>query len=137
MSESLRKKNGNIRVEPFKDFNGQPKKWQEVGPLLYRSVNGQDLIAFRRDDHGQMQLVPNFPAVVFQRVTLAANSDFNQWLILLALIVMVLTLLFWPASALVRRHYHHRLEIDAASLRLRPWCALYAPRTSRFWRSFI
>ncbi|HEU4415706.1 MAG TPA: serine hydrolase domain-containing protein [Candidatus Angelobacter sp.] len=116
--------NGNIKVEPFKDFNGQTKKWQEIAPLLYRSVNGQDLIAFRRDDHGQMQLLPNFPAVLFQRVSLTANSDFNQWLILVAIIVMVLTLLFWPVSALIRRHYHHRLEIDAASLRLRLWVRL-------------
>ena len=60
--------NGTIKVEPFKDFNGQTKKWQEIAPLVYRSVNGQDLIAFRRDDHGHMQLALNFPAVVLQRV---------------------------------------------------------------------
>ncbi|MGC2695814.1 MAG: hypothetical protein WA738_08480, partial [Candidatus Angelobacter sp.] len=115
--------NGTIKVEPFKDFNGQPKKWQEVAPLVYRSVNGQDLIAFRRGG-GQMQLVPNFPAVVFERVKLTANSDFNQWLILAVLIVLGLTLLFWPVAAIVRRHYHRRLELDAGSLRLRPWVRL-------------
>lgn len=113
--------NGTIKVEPFKDFNGQLKKWQEVAPLVYRSVNGQDMIAFRRTDQGQMQLVPNFPAVVLQRITLPATSSFNQALVIGSLIIMALTLLFWPVAAMVRSHYHHRLELDAASLRLRPW----------------
>jgi CubicO group peptidase (beta-lactamase class C family) len=116
--------NGAIKVEPFKDFNGQLKKWQEIAPLVYRSVNGQDLIAFRRLDHDQMQLVPNFPAVVFQRVKLSANSDFNQSLILGILIVLGLTLLFWPIGAIVRSHYHHRLDLDPQSLRLRLWARL-------------
>src|SRR5262249_10498003 len=94
--------NGTIKIEPFKDFNGQTKKWQEISPLVYRSVNGQDLIAFRRDDHGQMQLAVNFPAVVLQRVSLYTNSDFNQILILAVLIVLGLTLLCWPLAAIIR-----------------------------------
>ncbi|HET9280957.1 MAG TPA: hypothetical protein VFR24_03240, partial [Candidatus Angelobacter sp.] len=116
--------NGTIRVEPLRDFNGQLKKWQEIVPLVYRSVNGQDLIAFRQLDNNRMQLIPNFPAVVYQRVNLVANSDFNQMLILVAIIVLSLTLVFWPVGAIVRLHYHHRLELDAKSLRLRPWVRL-------------
>ncbi|HKV92052.1 MAG TPA: serine hydrolase domain-containing protein [Candidatus Angelobacter sp.] len=116
--------NGTIKVEPLRDFNGQLKKWQEIAPLVYRSVNGQDLIAFRQLDSNRMQLIPNFPAVVYQRVNLAANGDFNQTLILAAIIVLGLTLVFWPVSALVRLHYHHRLELDTQSLRLRPWVRL-------------
>jgi CubicO group peptidase (beta-lactamase class C family) len=116
--------NGAIKIEPFKDFNGEIKKWQEIAPLVYRSVNGQDLVAFRRLDHDGMQLVVNFPAVVFQRVALAGNSDFNQAVILGVLLVLGLTLIFWPVAALVRGHYHHRLELDVRYLRLRPWVRL-------------
>jgi CubicO group peptidase (beta-lactamase class C family) len=113
--------NGTIKVEPLKDFNGKIKKWQEIAPLVYRSVTGQDLIAFRRDDRGKMQLVPNFPAVVLQRVPMVAGSDFNQLLILAVLIVLGLTVLCWPVAAMVRRHYHQRLELDVRYMRLRPW----------------
>ncbi|HEY7403902.1 MAG TPA: serine hydrolase domain-containing protein [Candidatus Angelobacter sp.] len=116
--------NGILKVEPFKDFNGELKKWQEIAPLVYRSVNGQDLIAFRRLDHDRMQLIPNFPAVAFQRVKLTASGDFNQSLILGVLIVLGLTLIFWPAGAIIRGHYHHRLDLDPQSLRLRPWVRL-------------
>lgn len=113
--------NGTIKVEPFKDFNGQIKKWQEIAPLVYRSVNGQDLIAFRRDDQGEIQLAPNFPAAAEQRISLVASADFNQSLILGILIVLGLTLLCWPLAAIIRGHYHQRLELDSSYMRLRPW----------------
>ena len=112
---------GTIKVEPFKDFSGEIKKWQEIAPLVYRSVSGQDLLAFRRDEHGQMQMVPDFPAVVFQRVSLVASSDFNQFLILGVLAIMGLTLLFWPLAALVRGHYRQRLDLDPRHMRMRFW----------------
>src|SRR6266700_515730 len=112
---------GTIKVEPFKDFSGEIKKWREIAPLVYRAVDGQDLLAFRRDEHGQMQLIPNFPAAVYQRVSLFASSDFNQTLILGLLTIMALTLLFWPAAAAVRSHYHQRLDLDPRHKRLRFW----------------
>jgi len=113
--------NGTIKVEPFKDFNGQIKKWQEIAPLVYRSVNGQDLLAFRRDDQGNMLLAPNFPAAAEQRVSLVASADFNQSLILGVLIVLALTLLCWPLAAIIRGYYHQQLDLDSSYMRLRPW----------------
>jgi CubicO group peptidase (beta-lactamase class C family) len=113
--------NGTIKVEPFKDFNGQIKKWQEIAPLVYRSVNGQDLLAFVHDARGKMILAPNFPAAAEQRVSLVASADFNQALILGVLVILALTLVCWPLAAIIRGHYHQRLELDPEYMRLRPW----------------
>lgn len=113
--------NGTIKVEPFKDFNGQIKKWQEIAPLVYRSVNGQDLLAFVHDYNGNMLLAPNFPAAAEQRVSLAQSADFNQALIVGVLVILGLTLLCWPLAAVIRGHYHQRLELDPSYMRLRPW----------------
>lgn len=113
--------NGTIKVEPLKDFNGQIKKWQEIAPLVYRSVNGQDLIAFRRDYQGKMLLAPNFPAAAEQHISLVESADFNQFLILGVLIVLGLTLLCWPLAAIIRGHYHQQLALDSKYMRLRPW----------------
>jgi CubicO group peptidase (beta-lactamase class C family) len=113
--------NGTIKVEPFKDFNGQIKKWQEIAPLVYRSVNGQDLLAFVHDAHGNMVLAPNFPAAAEQRVSLMASADFNQSFIVGVLVVLGLTLVCWPLAALIRGHYHQPLDLDPNYLRLRPW----------------
>lgn len=118
------KGSSDIKVDGLRDFNGEVKKWQEVAPLLYRAVNGQDMLAFRRDDKGRLQLVPNFPILVFQRVSLLQDNRFNLPLIIACLIIMGLTLLFWPVGALVRRHYHIRLEMDAPQRRGRLWIRL-------------
>jgi CubicO group peptidase (beta-lactamase class C family) len=112
---------GTIKVEPFKDFNGQTKKWQEIAPLVYRSVNGQDLLAFVRDYQGNILLAPNFPAAADQRVSLAQSADFNQSLILGVLVVLGLTLVCWPIAAIIRGHYHQRLDLDPSYLQLHPW----------------
>ena len=115
---------GNLTIDPIKDFSGEPKTWHEVGPLLYRAANGQELIAFRRDANNKLQMVPNFPAMVYQRATLKNNGVFNQTITVVCLLVMGLTLLFWPAGALVRRHYHHRLEMDEPTRQGRLWIRL-------------
>jgi hypothetical protein len=58
---------------------------------------------------------------VYQHVSFFGSSDFNQLLILSAVTTMALTLLFWPAAAVVRGHYHQRLDLDPRHKRLRFW----------------
>ena len=116
--------NGDIKVDALKDFSGQVKKWQEISPLVYRAVNGQELLAFQRDDQGRMQMVPNFPAVVYQRASPLQDSKFIMPLIIACLAIMALTLVFWPIGALARRHYHQRLELDQYQLSARLWIRL-------------
>jgi CubicO group peptidase (beta-lactamase class C family) len=119
---------GNLKVDQIKDYSGEVKKWQEISPLLYRAVNGQELIAFRRDEKGRLQMLPNFPAACFQRATFLQDGRMNQTLIIACLCVMALTLLFWPVGAVVRDHYHQRIEMDPGTLQGRLWirmvCAL-------------
>jgi CubicO group peptidase (beta-lactamase class C family) len=118
------KDSGDIKVDALKDFNGEVKTWQEIAPLVYRAVNGQDKLAFRRDERGRLQLVPSFPGVVYQRVSLPQDKKFNLPLLISCLVIMGLTLLFWPVGAMIRRHYHQRLELDAGQRRDRLWIRL-------------
>jgi CubicO group peptidase (beta-lactamase class C family) len=112
---------GDIKVDALKDFNGQVRTWQEIGPLLFRAVNGQEVLAFRQDDRGRMQIVTGFPAVVYQRASFLQDRKYNMPVLIGSLIVMGLTLLAWPVAAIVRGHYHYRLELDAFQLRGRLW----------------
>jgi hypothetical protein len=118
------KDRAEIKVENSRDFNGEVKKWREISPLIYRAVNGQELLAFRRDDRGRLQLVPNFPILVLERVSLWQDKNFNLPLLIACLAVMGLTLLFWPVGAVIRRHFHQRLELDASQRRGRLWIRL-------------
>lgn len=122
------KRNGDIQIEGSRDFRGQPKTWQEIGPQLYRDVNSQDMVAFRRDERGRWQLLLPFAAILFKRASFLQDKVYNQPMIVCALIIMALTLLFWPVAGAIRRHYHHRLEIGEPQRRARTWirivCAL-------------
>jgi hypothetical protein len=115
----LAQADGTLKVEPMKDINGELKVWHEIGPLLYRAAGGQDRIAFLKDREGRMQLLVNFPAVLFQRVSLLNNQPFNTLLLVFSIGMMGLSLLLLPVAAAVRRHYHVRLELTPRQRSLR------------------
>ena len=108
-----------ISVDALKDLNGQPKKFQEIGPLMFREVHGQGRVAFKRDDAGQLVMVIDYPFFVFQRSPGAENGTFNLWMIIVAIAIFVLTLLLWPVGALLRKHYGHPLNLTPQQRRLR------------------
>ena len=108
-----------ISVDALKDLNGQPKKFQEIGPLMFREVYGQGRVAFKRGDAGQLVMVIDYPFFVFQRSPGAENGTFNLWMIIVAIAIFVLTLLLWPVGALLRKHYGHPLNLTPQQRRLR------------------
>jgi len=110
---------GTISLDDLKDLNGQPKKLREIGPLMFRAVDNQDRVAFKRDDAGRLVLVTDFAVFVFQRSPWYQNSALNLPLIIGAISIFVLTLVLWPVAALVRRHYGHRLSLSPQQRRLR------------------
>jgi CubicO group peptidase (beta-lactamase class C family) len=110
---------GTINLADLKDLNGQPKKLEEIGPLMYRAVHDQDRIAFKRDESGGLVLVTDFPVFVFQRAPWNENSGFNLPLIISSIVVLLLTLLLWPIAAVVRRHYGQKLDLTPQQRRLR------------------
>ena len=112
-------KDGDIKVFPLKDFNGQIKRWQEISPMVYRAVDGQDRIAFQKDANGHWELRINFPAIIFQRAGLLDSLPWNRTVVYYSLIVLGLTLLLWPVAWVVRRHYGFKLDLTSRQKRLR------------------
>lgn len=110
---------GTISVNELKGLNGQAKKFKEIGPLLFREVNGQDKLGFKRDDAGNLVMVIDYPFMVFQRSPWYENSGLDLPLIIGAIGVFVLTLLLWPIGALTRKHYGKKLELPPGRKRLR------------------
>jgi CubicO group peptidase (beta-lactamase class C family) len=119
---------GKITADALKDFAGRPKKFTEIGPLVYREVDGQDKIAFKRDANGRLQVAIDYPFMVFDRVGLLQNKYFNYGVLGATLGIMVLALILWPVNGLVRRHYGKKLDLSPSDRRLRKWaraiCAL-------------
>ncbi len=108
---------GSISADAFKELNGQPKKFHPLGPLLFQ--NRQSLLGFKRDASGRLVMCIDFPFMVFQKASWSETSGFNLTVIIGALCVFALTLLLWPMAALVRRHYHRKLDLNSGDRRWR------------------
>jgi CubicO group peptidase (beta-lactamase class C family) len=114
--------NGVLTIEGVQGPRGGLKKWREIGPLVYREVDGPDLIAFRRDANGFVtDMLPAAPIQIAQRVTGLTNKKFLVPVLAVSQSLLVLTLLLWPVAALVRKRYG------------RP---LYTKPLDRFWYIF-
>lgn len=114
-----RNDDGTLSVSDLKDPSGVPKKFKEIAPLMFRDVNDQDRVAFKRDASGNPVEVIDFPFMVFQKSPWNKNAAFQQPLIIASLVVIALTLILWPVMALVRRHYGQGLTLSAQQRRLR------------------
>ncbi|MEZ5347557.1 MAG: serine hydrolase domain-containing protein, partial [Pyrinomonadaceae bacterium] len=101
---------GTISVSMFQDLNGQPKKFREVAPMRFQDVNGQETIIFKPDANGQMQMIIGYPFMVFKRIGLWQNAKVMLPVVGISLGIMLLTLILWPVSWFVRRHYGKKLE---------------------------
>jgi CubicO group peptidase (beta-lactamase class C family) len=110
---------GTLSVTGFNTQSGEPKKFREIAPLVYREVDGQDRIAFKREPSGRMRLVIDYPVMVFQKTRWYENSGFNFALVAGASAVLILTLLLWPVMALIRRHYGHQLDLTRSQRRIK------------------
>jgi len=112
-------KDGTIIVDDFKGENQVPKTWEEIGPLVYREKDGQDLLGFSKDSDGHMVLAMDYPFMVWTRVSVADSKGFSMFLLILVAVVSSFTLIFWPVAAWIRKHYQHPLSLSPAQSRLR------------------
>jgi hypothetical protein len=110
---------GTISVEESKGANGQMKKYEEIGPLFYREVHGQDHVGFKKDADGNLQFQIDWPIFIFQKVGFFESKALNLGELIFGLGVVILTLILWPVAAIVRKHYGKPLEYTTAQKKAR------------------
>ncbi|MEY2512158.1 MAG: hypothetical protein QOE26_2921 [Verrucomicrobiota bacterium] len=99
-------RNGLLTIEGLQSPRGGLKQWREIGPLVYREVDGPDVIAFRRDANGVVtDLFPSAPIQIAQRVTGFANKKLLLPVLGVSLGLLALTLVLWPVAAIIRKRY--------------------------------
>ena len=110
---------GDIVTPQLTGSNGQPKRWQAIGPMTFRERDGQDKLIFKPDESGRMQMVLPYPFFVGQRATTFQNAKILLVVLGVSLGLMLLTLIFWPIGWFVRRHYGHKLQLTRTEALLR------------------
>ncbi len=108
-----------INVAALHGYNGEPMKFVEIAPLVYRNVDGQEKLNFYQGYDGRMTFGIDFPFMVFQKVGLLDSKSFNVLLVVFSLVVIALTVLFWALAGMVRRHYGRPLAQSLMDRRLR------------------
>lgn len=108
---------GTISVPMLTKYSGVPRKWREVSPYVWRDVDGGDRLAaevvdgkvtrFSVDGLAAIMVFQRQPAWASLLVPLAVGS----------LLALLLTVLAWPVSALVRRHYGVRYALTDGDAR--------------------
>lgn len=112
-------KDNTIFMEAFKGENGQPKHYREVAPMVFRNVDGKDKIVFA-ENNGQRVAYIDYPFMLFQPVDSTLDNQWlNYFLIIFGVAVIVLTILLWPVSWALRKHYGKAITLDAAALKWR------------------
>ena len=99
---------------------GRPKHFREVGPLVFRSLNGPEKITFQNDSSGHRVAFIDYPFMIYQPVDSFFDHKIPNYIILgFSLGVIGLTLIVWPISTVLRKHYEKPLMLTPAALRLR------------------
>jgi CubicO group peptidase (beta-lactamase class C family) len=110
---------GELIVAGANDLNGKPTKWVETSPFVWQDPNGHDQLAAKVVD-GQ---VTRFsfglagPFEVFLRPDAARNGAWLVPALSVSLIALLLTVVFWPITAIVRRRYRARLDLAPPALK--------------------
>ncbi|HXJ06341.1 MAG TPA: serine hydrolase domain-containing protein [Candidatus Acidoferrum sp.] len=113
-------KDNTISMALFKGLNDQPLHFREIAPMVFRDVDGHSKFAFVKDPTGRRVAYIDYPFMVLQQVDKTFDKQTLNYVIIgFSLSVIVLTLLFWPVGAMIRKHYGKPVTLDHGTKRLR------------------
>jgi CubicO group peptidase (beta-lactamase class C family) len=109
---------GELVLE-FKGLNGKPRHWTETAPFLWIDPDSHERLAAKVVDGKVVRFSIDgiSPFMVFSRVPWYTNSAWLLPLLYVSLAALLLTALFWPITAIVRRSYGAKLALGPVELR--------------------
>lgn len=114
---------GTISVPMLAGYSGAPKKWREIAPFVWQDINSGDRLAAEVVDGHVVRFSaePIAAIMVFQRASWWQTPGAFMTLLFGSLAVLLLTVLAWPVSALVRRHYGVGYPLAGQDARAHRW----------------
>jgi CubicO group peptidase (beta-lactamase class C family) len=100
-------------------LNGEPKRWRETAPFVWREVEGKNWLAAKVEG-GEVAMLSGdelSPFMVFQPAPWWRSPAWLTWLVAASLVALLLTVLGWPMTALVRRHYQLAPALSGVGLK--------------------
>jgi CubicO group peptidase (beta-lactamase class C family) len=106
-SEARVDDDGTISVDTLKNFAGEPKKFHEIRPLVWREVHGNTLLVAKTGDGEVTELdMDSMPQILeLRRAAWWQSAKINLPLFHAMLAMLALTVMFWPIKAVLRWRY--------------------------------
>ena len=119
---------GTISVPLLTDLNGEPTKWREIAPYVWRDVDGKGRLAADVRDGKVTRFTAEWfsPFMVMERSSGAKGVGWLMPAAAVSLVALTLTVLFWPVGALVRRHYRNPLPYAGREAKAYRWVRIGA-----------
>jgi CubicO group peptidase (beta-lactamase class C family) len=114
---------GTISVPLLTDLNGEPTKWHEIAPYVWRDADGKARLAAEAKDGRVVRFAPEWisPIIYFERSTGSKGVGWLMPAAVASLAALALTVVFWPVAALVRRHYRKPLPFAGPEAKAYRW----------------
>ncbi len=114
---------GTISMPLLKDLNGEPKKWTEIAPYLWREKDDKWRLAAEVKDGKVVRFTAEWisPFMYMERSSGAKGVGWLMPATVASLAALTLTVLFWPVAALVRRRYRKPLPYTGREAKAYRW----------------
>lgn len=114
---------GSISLPLLRGLNGEPVKWREISPFVWTDSAGKDRLAAEVVDGRVTRFSAGIlgPIIMLERAPAAKAGAWLMPAAVASLIALALTVIFWPVSALVRRHYRKPLPFTGREARAYRW----------------
>ena len=112
--------NGVLTVPGLTELNGEPKKWHEVAPMVWREKYGPEQVAVKVVGN-QVQMLSADEAggiLVFLPVPWQQSGAWILPVVGVATVILVLTVLAWPIAAWRRRKRATPLALSSRELKI-------------------
>jgi hypothetical protein len=109
---------GELSV-PFNGLNGKPRHWVETAPFVWRDQDSHERLAAKVVDGKVVRFSIDgiSPFMVFDRVPASQDAAWLLPALYCALAALLLTAVFWPVTAIVRRRFGAALALGPDALR--------------------
>ncbi|MBV8805754.1 MAG: serine hydrolase [Sinobacteraceae bacterium] len=106
-------------VLPVPGLNGEPRHWVEYAPFVWRDRDTHERLAAQVVDGKPVRFSFDeiSPFMVFDRPPWYQSATWLRPALYVSLAALLLTAVFWPVTAIVRRRFGATLTLDQASMR--------------------
>jgi CubicO group peptidase (beta-lactamase class C family) len=110
--------NGTLSIPSLKDARGAEQKWDEVAPFIWKSRFGHERIAARVVGGKVVRwaIDSSAPIQVYQRVRPSRSAAWIVPALVASLLILLLTILYWPAAWVARRRYRAEMVLQGSAL---------------------